>query len=59
MELKQQYRTKLTEIQNELSVLNKKFKKHKTDFEKNPNWGYTGDLDYVLSQLKQINTFLK
>lgn len=48
------------QINKNLDILKEKLKKHKSKFKNNPtNWGYVGDLEFVLNKLIEINQFLK
>jgi hypothetical protein len=58
MEAKIEYEKKQAEIKNELAILNDKLKNHKKIYSKNTNnWGYVGDLSYIINQLKELNKF--
>jgi hypothetical protein len=57
---KESYVKKKSDIKKEIAILEKKLLKHSNNFKKNPtNWGYVGDLGYILTELKNINMFLK
>lgn len=60
MNASEKYNEQYAEIENQLSVLKAKLEKHKACFEnKSLDWSFAADLGYVLSQLKEINSFLK
>ena len=50
------YEKTYKEIQSELKRIQDKIKKYKKGFDKldKDDWGYIGDLEQILSQLKQI-----
>ena len=59
MEAKIEYEEKQAEIKNELVILNDKLKNHKKIYSKDKtNWGYIGDLGYIISHLKELNKFI-
>ena len=54
------YEERNIQINKNLDILKLKLKKHKSNFKNKPtNWGYVGDLEFVLNKLIEINQFLK
>jgi hypothetical protein len=53
------YKQKCKEIDKELATLGKKLKLHNDRQSADiTNWGFVGDLGYVLEKLKEMNTFI-
>lgn len=53
------YKELFIELQNRLKELKKKLDQHKKDFNRNPNWSFVGDVQYVNEQLRNITEFMK
>ena len=52
----QAYQRNMREFQEQLAILQQKFKRHQADQAKDPNnWGYAGDLAHFVSKLKELN----
>jgi hypothetical protein len=48
----------MDKIENDLTLLKEKLKKHQSDFNVNPhNWGYIGDLEYVSNEIDEVVKF--
>lgn len=57
--LQENYDQKQKEIREQISLLISKLDNHHTKQKANPrNWGFDGDLNYVLENIKIINQFL-
>jgi len=60
MTAKIKYEEQQIQIKENLDLLKQKLKNHQLDFsKKSTNWGYVGDLEFILNHLKEINQFLK
>ncbi len=54
------YTEQQSQLKNELALLSKKIKMHEKKFKTNPtNWGFVGDLGFVLEKIKEVNQFLQ
>jgi hypothetical protein len=54
------YSEKSDEIGKKIKLLEKKLLLHKNYFNKNTsNWGYIGDLSYIIEKIDEISLFLK
>lgn len=53
------YINQIQEIEKELKKLTHNIKNHKSKQKLEPNnWGYSGDIGYILGQIKECNQFL-
>ena len=59
MTLKETYQKREESIKEALNLLESKIKRHRDDFNKNPNnWCYVGDLSFIEKNIREINQFL-
>ncbi len=48
----------MDKIENDLTLLKEKLKKHQKDFNRNnTNWGFIGDLEYVSNEIDEVVKF--
>jgi hypothetical protein len=54
------YAEQQSQLKNELALLSDKLKKHNKKFKTKPtNWGFNGDMGFVLEKIKEVNQFLQ
>jgi hypothetical protein len=52
------YNQLMDKIENDLTLLKEKLKKHQKDFNRNnTNWGFIGDLEYVSNEIDEVVKF--
>lgn len=60
MTANEKYNEMQRQVLNQLQLLQEKLQDHQDKFfEDQNNWGRVGDLNYIATQLENINSFLK
>lgn len=58
--VKETYKKRQSEINNQIKLLQLALDAHAKKFEKNEtNWGYVGDLGHIKDSISDLTTFLK
>ena len=58
IDLKKEYMRSYKNVHDQIKKLSRVFVRHKTAFDKNPEWGYIGDLNEAEEKLQDLLGFL-